>query len=98
MTAFEKDGHLVVISNLDSKPTAQGLGLTETAKANVEALPIWVRLMAQGLPPVFKLDQLRNHLYAHQLVATGDLWHVIGYGCGAFLLGLLLLRKLPLSR
>jgi ABC-type polysaccharide/polyol phosphate export permease len=61
-------------------------------------LPAWVVQVARVLPPAYRLDQLRSQLYSAEMVDTAQLWHVIGYGLGAFLLGLMALRRLPLSR
>jgi hypothetical protein len=61
-------------------------------------LPSWAVQVARVLPPAYKLDQLRIQLYASQALDTAQLWHVLGYGLGAFFVGLVALRKLPLSR
>jgi ABC-type transport system involved in multi-copper enzyme maturation permease subunit len=61
-------------------------------------LPDWLATLAKGLPPVGKLDHLRDHLYAGTTVDMAELWHVLGYGGGAALLGFILLRRLPLAR
>lgn len=58
----------------------------------------WLVAIGRGLPPVLKLDTLRNHLYAGEVLDTAQLWHVLGYGGGAALAGFLLLRRLPLAR
>jgi hypothetical protein len=62
------------------------------------ALPAWANAMARALPPVLKLDQLRDGLHAAKPLDAGRLWHVLGYGGGAFLLGLFLYRRTPLAR
>ena len=61
-------------------------------------LPGWALFLARILPPVYTLDLLRNQLYANQPLAPGQLWHVLAYGMAAFFLGLVALRRLPLSR
>jgi hypothetical protein len=61
-------------------------------------LPAWLAAFANGLPPVGKLDHLRDHLYAGTALDMPELWHVLGYGGGAALLGFFLLRRLPLAR
>ncbi|HLA91655.1 MAG TPA: hypothetical protein VJL28_14595 [Gemmatimonadaceae bacterium] len=60
--------------------------------------PAWLTQLARLLPPVHTLDQLRNHFYAAEAVEASQLWHVLGYGAGAFGLGMVLLRRLPLAR
>lgn len=62
------------------------------------AIAPWLVAIGKGLPPVLKLDTLRNQLYAGSPLDTAQLWHVLGYGGGAALLGFLLLRRLPLAR
>jgi hypothetical protein len=61
-------------------------------------IPSWLRLVSRVLPPANTLDQVRNHLYAREAIDHAQVWHVVGYGGAAFLLGLLALRRLPLSR
>ena len=61
-------------------------------------MPDWLAFIAKGLPPTTKLDALRNSLYAGSPLDAAQLWHVLGYGGGAAILGFLLLRRLPLSR
>jgi hypothetical protein len=61
-------------------------------------MPGWASTLGQALPPAFKLDQVRTHLFAGQAPAAADLWHVLGYGTLAGVLGLLVLRRAPLAR
>jgi ABC-type multidrug transport system permease subunit len=61
-------------------------------------LPQWLVYVAKGLPPAGKLDALRNHLYAGEALDMAQLWHVLGYGGGAAIVGFILLRRLPLAR
>ncbi len=61
-------------------------------------LPDWLAFIEKGLPPVGKLDAVRDHLYAGTALDMAQLWHVLGYGGGAALLGFILLRRLPLAR
>lgn len=89
------DGTLLAVTYLIAMITQT---IVAAAKANTEPLPLWVRGLARGLPPIHRMDQLRNQLYSHQLIDMTDVWYVVGYGGGAFLIGLLLLRRLPLSR
>lgn len=68
------------------------------ASASAMEIPGWVRLLANVLPPVHKMDQLRDQLYASRPLATDDLWHVVLYGFGLFAAGFLAVRRLPLAR
>ena len=61
-------------------------------------LPLLLKQIARLLPPVQRLDQLREQLYAHAAVDWMPCVHVLAYGLGSFALGLVLLRKLPLAR
>lgn len=61
-------------------------------------LPGWLATVARALPPVRKLDLLRDQLYAAQRLNLRLLWHVLGYGAAAWALGLILLRRRPLAR
>jgi hypothetical protein len=75
----------------------QQLTATPNALPN-GGLPGWLAAIGKALPPALKLDSLRDHLYAGQPLDVSQLWHVLGYGSGAALLGFLLLRRLPLAR
>jgi hypothetical protein len=61
-------------------------------------LPEWVAQLARVLPPVHTLDELRSQLYASAGIEPAQLWHVAGYGAGAFIVGALVLRRAPLAR
>lgn len=61
-------------------------------------LPRWAALAAKALPPVVKLDRVRDSMYALAPVDMSAFWHVVAYGGGAALIGLVCLRRLPLSR
>lgn len=61
-------------------------------------LPIWLATIGKSLPPVLKLDALRDHLYAGTPLDAAQLWYVLGYGGVAAILGIVLLRQLPLAR
>jgi hypothetical protein len=61
-------------------------------------LPEWLVVVGKLLPPVVKLDQLRDQLYAGTALDMAQFWHVVGYGGGAALIGFVLLRRLPLAR
>ena len=91
------DGSLVLLLYVVSMMVQQVVAQSVQA-AQADVLPTWLRQVARILPPVHTLDQLRNHLYAREALDQAQLWHVLGYGGGAFLLGFLALRNLPLSR
>jgi hypothetical protein len=87
------DGLLLVLVYLVAMTLQQIVSMPGTPR-----LPEWAVQLAKVLPPVYKMDQVRNHLYAAEAISAADVWHVTGYGLGAFALGLFLLRKLALSR
>ncbi len=87
------DGGLLVLVYVISMALQQ-----VTAESRADMVPGWVRQVARVLPPVHALDEVRNHLYAREAIDQAQVWHVMGYGGGAFLLGLLALRRLPLAR
>jgi hypothetical protein len=72
--------------------------LQQVASAPGAGLPGWLATIGRALPPVIKLDAVRNSLYAAQAVDMAQLWQVLGYGAGAAVVGFILLRRLPLSR
>jgi hypothetical protein len=87
------DGGLVVLVYVISMTLQQVV-----AESRDNMIPSWLRLVSRVLPPANTLDQVRNHLYAREAIDHAQVWHVVGYGGAAFLLGLLALRRLPLSR
>jgi hypothetical protein len=87
------DGLLLVVVYLISNVLQQIVSMPGRPR-----LPPWAVQFSAVLPPVYQMDQARNHLYAAEAIPAADIWHVVGYGVGAFVLGVLLLRKLALSR
>ena len=87
------DGVLVALTYLVSM-TLQQVAVVPGSRP----LPVWTVHLARILPPVYPLDQLREQLFAAQTVDSGRLWYVLAYGLALFLLGLLALRALPLTR
>lgn len=58
----------------------------------------WLHQAVRVLPPTHRLDAVRDALYAAQPVLAADVWHVLAYGGACFVLALVALRRLPLSR
>lgn len=75
----------------------QQLMVSRAGAAN-GGLPAWLAFIGKILPPVAALDALRTQLYAGEALDTAQLWHVLGYGGGAAIVGFILLRRLPLAR
>ena len=66
--------------------------------AALEVLPKFLAPLAAILPPVQDLSAQRDLLYAGQALDATALGHIFGYSAGALVLGVVLLRRLPLSR
>ncbi len=60
--------------------------------------PQWLVITAKILPPGLRLEKLRGELGAAQPITSGDMWHVLAYGAGGWILGLIFLRWRPLAR
>jgi len=91
-TLTRLDGGLVVLAYVVA------MALQPIVSESAGEVPAWVRLLAQVMPPAQALDHVRQRLYASETVDPAEMWRVLGYGGGAFLLGLFTLRKLPLAR
>ena len=61
-------------------------------------LPAWLRQATRVLPPTQKLDFVRDQLLAGAGIPWTHAVHVLLYGAGAFLLGLVVLRRTSLVR
>ena len=61
-------------------------------------LPEWLFQLQRVLPPIYQLDKVRNALYTGDALVMADVWHVVLYSIGMTVVGLLLLRRAPLSR
>lgn len=60
--------------------------------------PSWITGLARILPPVHELDLTRNRLFDGLPLDAEPLWHVAGYGAGAWIIGWLALRLRALQR
>ncbi|MFI5312016.1 MAG: hypothetical protein ACHQQ3_12325 [Gemmatimonadales bacterium] len=89
---------LLVVVYLVANGSQQLVAQEGAGVAAGEALPAVVHLVAKVFPPVYGMDQLRNHLYAGEALGVAATWPVVAYGVGAFILGAVLLRRLPLAR
>lgn len=61
-------------------------------------LPAWLSQLTRALPPTQKLEYVRDALYAGAGVPWGHAAHVVGYGVAAFVLAVVLLRRMSLAR
>jgi hypothetical protein len=57
-----------------------------------------VHAFAKTLPPVVYLDSVQTHLYNSTSMDPSQLWFVILYGGAAALIGILIIRRSPLSQ
>lgn len=60
--------------------------------------PKWLVAAAKILPPATDFEKLREQLNKAQELASSPLWHVLAYGAGGWILGLIFLRWRPLAR
>jgi hypothetical protein len=89
------DGALLILLYVLSLILQQ---LTFAPRGIPNGSPAWLVRVAGALPPVLKLDHVRDALYAGQPVDTWPLVHLLAYGGCAAIAGLVLLRRLPLAR
>lgn len=61
-------------------------------------LPPWITALARVLPPVHELDVTRERLFGGSSLDAESLWHVAGYGAGAWIIGWLALRQRAMQR
>jgi ABC-type multidrug transport system permease subunit len=61
-------------------------------------LPGWLAAIGAVLPPVKRLDVLRDQLYAAQALDLRQLAYVVGYGAAAWVAGVILLVRRPIAR
>jgi hypothetical protein len=62
------------------------------------APPQWLVITAKILPPAADFEKTRSLLAQARPFTGAPLWHVLAYGAGFWILGLILLRRRPLGR
>jgi len=60
--------------------------------------PKWLVITAKVLPPAADFEQVRKLLDQARPFTGAPLWHVLAYGAGFWILGLIVLRRRPLGR
>jgi hypothetical protein len=60
--------------------------------------PQWLVITAKVLPPAADFEKTRRLLNDAHPLLPAPLWHVLGYGAAAWVLGLIFLRWRPLAR
>lgn len=60
--------------------------------------PKWLEIFAKVMPPATDFEKLRAQLNAAQSIAANPLWHVLAYGAGGWILGLIFLRRRQIAR
>jgi hypothetical protein len=60
--------------------------------------PRWLVVVAKVLPPAVDFEKTRALLMNARPFLGAPLWHVVAYGAGGWILGLLFLRRRPLAR
>lgn len=66
--------------------------------ATTDVLPGWVQPIVRGLPPIESLSLIMKSLLEATDWPVTDIIHVVGYGIGLLVAGLLVLRRAPLVR
>jgi hypothetical protein len=87
---WTRDGLAVVLVSLITQ-SLQRLGAQDV-------LSDWLQPIVRGLPPIDTLGSVVDALVRGGAWPTTDLIHVIGYGLGLLVAGLLLVRRAPLVR
>lgn len=73
------------------------LGLSLLARGLYGQAGDWREKLLVLLPPLHRLDEIRNPLLAGNVPALTDLAWVMGYGVACLLLGVIVLRRRPLA-
>lgn len=63
-----------------------------------DLLPDWMTPLVRGMPPLGTMSELTTALVQGNAVQTTDVVHVLGYGLGMLIAGLLVVRRAPLVR
>lgn len=93
------DGGILALIYLVASLTQQLVAQSKQFKPDsLSDIPAVVRQLAAVLPPANDLDFIRRALYSASAVDTTMLVHVLGYSAGAIVVGVIALRRLPLSR
>jgi ABC-type transport system involved in multi-copper enzyme maturation permease subunit len=58
----------------------------------------WAKPLLTVMPPMHRLDELRQALLTGGSVVTSDVWHMVLYGAASLALAAYLVRRLPLVR
>lgn len=87
---WNKDG-LALVFIYAATQSLQRLG-------SMDALAAWLKPIVRGMPPLNSLGTVVETLLRGGTWPTTDLIHVVGYGVGLLVAGLLVLRRAPLVR
>ena len=60
--------------------------------------PRWLVVVAKVLPPAADFEKVRGMLNSAQPFIGSPFWHVLAYGAGGWILGLIFLRWRPIAR
>ncbi|HEX7545374.1 MAG TPA: hypothetical protein VF368_01520 [Gemmatimonadaceae bacterium] len=71
---------------------------TQSALLDSSIPPRWLVVVARTLPPAVALEKTRALLNGAGPFLGAPLWHVLAYGAGGWVLGLIFLRARPLAR
>jgi hypothetical protein len=89
------------LTNLDAALTPLAIIFAITAQNvahDYRQPPAWLSFLARALPPADDFEKVRKAIAAHATLPSPSLWHLALYGGAAWVLGLVLLRRLSLAR
>jgi len=92
---------LGAMTNLDAALTPLAYIFAFSAQTTLigySSPPKWLEIFAKVMPPTTDFEKLRAQLNAAQAVASSPLWHVLLYGAGGWILGLIFLRRRQIAR
>jgi hypothetical protein len=85
-----KDGLLLILTYMGTQLLQQ--------LAAADALHAWLAPLVRGLPPVVPLSTVVRTLLSDASWPVTDIIHILGYGIGLLIAGLLVIRRAPLVR
>jgi hypothetical protein len=92
---------LSVLTRMDSGLLIAVYLIPDVLSQILQAKPEWIwwaKPLLTIMPPMHRLDEIRRALLTHAQFPQADVVHALLYGSGCIVLGIYLVRKLPLVR